>query len=51
MFTRSKRPTTNQNQLSGVGAEITHPFPKHHSSSDVFLVVTNLNSLRKIIVE
>ena len=54
MFKWSKRPTPNQNQpsfSSDVGVEITHPFPEHHSSFDIFWVVTNLNASTKIIVE
>ena len=50
-FKWRKRPTPNQKQPSDLGAEITYPFPEHHTTFNVFSVVTNIDTLVKMIIE
>ena len=51
VFKWSKRPMSNQKQLSALEAEMTHRFPKHHTRFNVFPNINNLVALVKIIVQ
>lgn len=47
----SKKLIPDQKKPFDLEAEITHPFPEHHSPFDLFLAVTTLDPLVKIKVQ